>query len=160
MGALQRLQPTDWEKIDEVRIYGGGPLQEQIQAAAKQLVSAGRPVTTGGYLDKNEAARLIDWADYLLLPSRIESIPVIFSDAAQLGTALIATPVGDLPALSDQYQFGVLAASTSEADFCRAIRAALADNPRRFEAGLNAAAAEFDLGKIARRFLDDIGLAR
>jgi glycosyltransferase involved in cell wall biosynthesis len=160
MGALQSLQPADWEKIEEVRIYGGGPLQEEIQAAAQQLVSAGRPVATGGYLDKAEAARLIDWADYLLLPSRIESIPVIFSDAAQLGTALIATPVGDLPALSDRYEFGVLAASASETDFCRAIRSALADKPGRFAAGLNAAAAEFNLETIVRRFLDDIASAR
>ena len=160
MAALQSLQAADWEKIEEVRIYGGGPLQQEIHSVTERLVGAGRPVTTGGYLDKNEAARLIDWTDYLLLPSRIESIPVIFSDAAQLGTALIATPVGDLPALSDQYEFGVLAESTSEADFCRAIRSALADKPGRFEAGLNAAAAEFNLEKIARRFLDDIGLAQ
>jgi glycosyltransferase involved in cell wall biosynthesis len=160
IGALKSLRPTDWEKIEEVRIFGGGPLRQQVQSAVEKLVSAGRPVTIGGYLDKDEAARLIDWADYLLLPSRIESIPVIFSDAAQLGTALITTPVGDLPALSDRYEFGVLAASASEADFCRAIRSALADKPGRFEAGLNEAAAEFDLENIARQFLDDIGLAR
>ena len=158
MGALSLLAPDDWERIEEVRIFGGGPLEQQVRTAATSLASSGRPVITGGYLDKDAAAELISWADYLMLPSRIESIPVIFSDAAQLGTALIATPVGDLPALGDRYEFGVLAADISETDYCRAIRSALADKPGRFEAGLNAAAREFDLEKITRRFLDDIGL--
>ena len=159
MGALGRLTPDDWDRIEEIRIFGGGPLEQQVRAAAASLVSDGRPVTTGGYLDKVAAAELIGWADYLMLPSRIESIPVIFSDAAQLGTALIATPVGDLPALRDRYEFGVLATDLGEADYCNAIRSALADSPRRFEAGLSAAAGEFDLAQIARRLLNDIGLA-
>jgi glycosyltransferase involved in cell wall biosynthesis len=158
MGALELLSPDDWERIEEIRIFGGGPLEHQVRRAAENLASSGRPVVTGGYLDKKAAAELISWADFLMLPSRIESIPVIFSDAAQLGTALIATPVGDLPAIRDRYEFGVLAASTSEADYCNAIRSALADKPGRFKAGLDEAAAEFDLEKIARRFLDDIGL--
>jgi glycosyltransferase involved in cell wall biosynthesis len=159
MGALGMLTPGDWECIEEVRIFGGGPLEKEVRAAAESLAASGRPVTTGGYLDKEAAAGLIGWADFLMLPSRIESIPVIFSDAAQLGTALIATPVGDLPALRERYEYGVLAAGINETDYCRAIRSALADKPGRFETGLNEAAGEFDLEKIARRFLDDIGLA-
>ncbi len=89
--------------------------------AEKALANGGRPVRIGGYLDKNEAASLIGWADYLLLPSRIESIPVIFSDAMQLGTPVVATPVGDLASLHERFEFGVLAAAASEADFCSAI---------------------------------------
>jgi glycosyltransferase involved in cell wall biosynthesis len=158
MGALGMLAPGDWECIEEVRIFGGGPLEKQVLAAAAGLAANGRPVITGGYLDKEAAAGLIGWADFLMLPSRIESIPVIFSDAAQLGTALIATPVGDLPALKDRYEFGVLAAGISEVDYCHAIKSALADKPGRFKAGLDEASREFDLEKIARRFLDDIGL--
>lgn len=159
LGALGLLSPDDWERIEEIRIFGGGPLDRPVRAAAASLASQGRPVVTGGYLDKAAAAGLIGWADFLLLPSRIESIPVIFSDAAQLRTALIATPVGDLPALHDRYEFGILAAGTSEVEYCRAIRSALADRPGRFDAGLNAAADEFDLGTVARRFLGDIGLS-
>lgn len=159
MGALGLLTPDDWERIGEIRIFGGGPLEQQVCTAAASLASNGRPVTTGGYLDKKAAAELICWADFLMLPSRIESIPVIFSDAAQLGTAVIATPVGDLPALYDRFEFGVLAADITEADYCRAIRSALADTPGRFKPGLSAAAEEFDLEKIARRLLDDTGLA-
>ena len=82
-------------------------------------------MTIGSYLEKKEAAALIGWADYLMLPSRIESIPVIFSDAAQIRTPIIATTVGDLPALRKRYEFGVLAEDVSEDRYSRAIAAAL-----------------------------------
>ena len=157
--ALGQLTAHDWERIDEVRIFGGGPLEQQVRDLATKLEANGRPVTIGGYLGKKEAAALIAWADYLLLPSRIESIPVIFSDAAQVRTPIIATPVGDLPALRDRYEFGVLADSLSAADYCRAIGAAVADQPGRGRAGLEEVAGEFDLQTVARRFLDDAGLA-
>jgi glycosyltransferase involved in cell wall biosynthesis len=159
LDALARLTPDDWSRVEEVRICGGGPLEPVVREAASNLAATGKPVSVGGFLNKTEAARLIGWADYLMLPSRIESIPVIFSDAAQLGTALVATPVGDLPTLKARYDFGVLATGVSESDYCRAIRDALADNPARFKDGLKAAAGEFDLKVIVRRFLDDTGLA-
>ena len=46
------------------------------------------------------------WCDYLLIPSRIESIPVILSDAIQLGTPVIATEVGDMPAVFEEMAIG------------------------------------------------------
>jgi len=99
LDALQQLDDESWRKISEVRIFGGGPQESSVRRAVASLESQGRPIVIGGYLDKQDAADLIGWADYLLLPSRIESIPVIFSDAMQVGTPLIATPVGDLPQL-------------------------------------------------------------
>jgi glycosyltransferase involved in cell wall biosynthesis len=74
----------------------------------EELRALGHPVNVGGYLDTAEATELIAWSDYLMLPSRVESIPVIFSDAAQLGRPLVATPVGDLPRLFGQHEFGIL----------------------------------------------------
>jgi glycosyltransferase involved in cell wall biosynthesis len=159
MQALQLLDDVDWEKIEEVRFFGGGPLEGQIQASAEALSAAGRPVTVGGYLDKSEAADLIAWGDYLLLPSRIESIPVIFSDAMQVGTPLVATPVGDLPRLFERYGAGVLATDATPAAFAEAIREALAHDVAHFDARLQSAGQEFDLTTIVAQFLNGIGAA-
>jgi len=158
MAALEQLDDDDWARIGEVRIFGGGPLQKQVLDASARLASRGRPVNTGGYLDKAEAARLIGWADYLLLPSRVESIPVIFSDAAQLGTAMITTPVGDLPALQDRHPFGRMASSASDSDYCRAIQSALRDSPARFKTGLDSHAGDFSLSAIVTNLVGDLGL--
>lgn len=159
MQALLSLDDQHWKSIQEVRIFGGGPLEEQVRRSADALSAGGYPVTIGGYLDKQEAANLIGWADFLLLPSRIESIPVIFSDAMQLGTPIIATPVGDLPRLFERYACGVLADATTSEGLADALRAALVMDPRSFMSGVERARTDFDTRSIARQFLDTIGVA-
>jgi len=157
MHALEALDDDDWGRIGEVRIFGGGPLGAQIRAAVETLSAAGRPVSVGGYLDKSEAAELIAWADYLLLPSRIESIPVVFSDALQLGTPVVTTPVGDLPRLHERYDFGVLAGAASDTAYAEAIRQAIRQDASGFGNGVERARLDFDLATIAAQFLNDIG---
>lgn len=156
LNSLGQLTDPDWSRISKVRINGGGPLHDQVHAAVRELIEQGRPVSVGGYLDKTDAAGLIDWADYLLLPSRIESIPVIFSDAVQVRTPIIATPVGDLPRLHAKYDFGVLASRTDSRAYAEAICRALDANPVQFENGLRGAMQDFDLVKIVNRFVRDI----
>ena len=97
-------------------------------------------------------AELIGWADYLLLPSRIESIPVVFSDAMQAGTPMIATPVGDLPRLFERYEVGMLADDVSASGLQRAIISALDTEVSNYAAGVKTAAADFDVASTAQRF--------
>jgi len=153
LAALQQLDDSDWSAIAAVRICGGGPLHDAVHTSVHALQASGRPITVHGYLDKVAAADLIGWADYLMLPSRIESIPVIFSDAVQLQTPIIATPVGDLPRLQEQYQFGVLAEQATASAYAAAIRAALAMSAASFRPKLAEAQRDFDLAAIAQRFL-------
>jgi len=158
LAALQQLQDDSWCNIAEVRIFGGGPQESLVMQAVASLESQNRPVVVGGYLDKQGAADLIGWADYLLLPSRIESIPVIFSDAIQVGTPLVATPVGDLPQLRQKYNFGVVAENISSGAFAEAITAALAGSPKSHSRGIALARSDFDLAGIVDRFLQETGL--
>ena len=156
--ALEKLDDSDWEKISELRIFGGGPLEEVVKQKSRALQSKGRPVEVGGYLDKAGAAKFISRADYLLLPSRIESIPVIFSDAMQLSTPIIATPVGDLPQLHEKYDFGVIAKAIEADAFADAIVAALLTGPARYAEGTAQAGEDFDLEKIVDHFLQQTGM--
>ena len=158
--ALSLLNDEDWHKISEIRINGGGPLGDRVDHAVQELQRHQRPVSLGGYLDKQGAADLITWADYLLLPSRIESIPVIFSDALQLGTPLVATPVGDLPRLYDKFSFGVLASTTTATGYAEALRSALSQDASAFLSSINDANTEFDLRVVARRFIEHIKILR
>ena len=94
----------------------------------------------------------------MLLPSRIESIPVVFSDSVQLGTPLIATPVGDLPRLHDKFRFGVLASATTASAYAEAIRLALNQSAISFSSSIDEAREGFNLQAITQRFVDQIGL--
>jgi glycosyltransferase involved in cell wall biosynthesis len=148
--SLGKLGGPAWARIEEVKICGGGPLEVQIRSGCEALKKAGHPVTLGGYLDKLEAARLLEWADYLVIPSRIESIPVVFSDAMQAKCPVIATPVGDIPRLLSQYKVGTLARELSAQALCDAITEALDSPPKVYEKGLGLARADFDVRRVAR----------
>lgn len=143
--SLKLLTDTDWARIKAVQICGGGPLERLVHEQAAQLQANGRPVTIRGYLDRQEVTDLLTWADYLLLPSRIESIPVIFSDALQTQCPLIACPIGDLPRIMQNNHIGILAfAVTPEAIFT-AIQQALHTPPIIYEHGINNLAQEFKI---------------
>jgi len=158
MDALTLLSDEDWSKISEFRIHGGGPLDAQVHKAASKLRKLGRPVEVGGYLDKQAAAELIVWADYMTLPSRIESIPVIFSDAAQMRRPVIAMPVGDLSRLIEQHGCGILASSVSRTSFASACSEALSTNARRFRSGLEAVDCALDVRESARKVSKYMGI--
>jgi glycosyltransferase involved in cell wall biosynthesis len=102
LDALRLLGADGWQNIEEIRIHGGGPLEEDVKQTCMLLGESGRPVRVGGYLDRDAAASLLAWADFVIIPSRIESIPVVFSDALQSGCRVISTPAGDLPGLIDE----------------------------------------------------------
>ncbi|MBT8103920.1 MAG: glycosyltransferase [Woeseia sp.] len=156
LDALDMLGDEDWAKIDAVRIFGGGPYRGTVHQRAGILAGLGRPVSVGGFLDKPAAAALIESVDFLLLPSRIESIPVIFSDAMQLRTPIVSTPVGDLPRLFDKYRVGVLASSVDPDAFAEAIRRALAEDIRSFDESVSRASQDFDLTGIVDRFVENL----
>lgn len=148
--ALEHLGDADWQRIEAIRIHGGGPLEPLVQARIALLATAGRPVAVGGYLDREGARDLLAWADYVLIPSRIESIPVIFSDAMQMRCPVIAMPVGDLPRLLAEHRCGVLAPTVNADRFAQALRQALTGAPTDFAAGLDTAASAFDVAAAAR----------
>jgi len=155
MAALGELDAADWGRIESVRIHGGGPLADRVCAEAQVLSARGCPVEIGGYLDVREAGELLTWADYLIIPSRIESIPVVFSDAMQARCPVIATPVGDLPRLvgNAQAPCGILAKGADATSIAAALRRTLSLSPAGFESGLNALARQFDCRATAGNFI-------
>ncbi len=126
LDALDRLEPGDWERIAEVHIAGGGPLATLVEDRVHGLQSENRPVRVSGYLDRVHASAALAQADRLLLPSRIESIPVVFSDALAFGIPVVSMPVGDLPDLLAQGG-GWLADEVTGDAFAAAIRESLTD---------------------------------
>jgi glycosyltransferase involved in cell wall biosynthesis len=158
LDALALLRDEDWKKIERIRICGGGPLESLVTARCATLAAAGRPVQLDGYLDKAGAAGLLAWADYLVIPSRIESIPVIFSDALQTGCPMIATPVGDLPRLMREHRPGILVDEPTPTAIAEGLRTALRNAPLQYRDGLKQARTQFDVDHACAQFLGALGI--
>ncbi|MCP4140679.1 MAG: glycosyltransferase family 4 protein [Chloroflexi bacterium] len=154
LDSLKYLDKEDWGKISEIKICGGGPLEETVYEEVKNLQEKGFPITLRGYLNREEATALFLWADYLLLPSRIESIPVIFSDAMQTNCPLISTPIGDLPRLLKEGNVGILAKSTTPLAFSQAIKQALEQEPINYKDSLAIMHQGFGVEVAVRELLD------
>lgn len=151
--ALGMLEEEDWQRIERVEIQGGGPLEPLVRERVAALQERGRPVEAGRFLTKPEAEAAIARADWVLIPSRIESIPVVFSDAMKLGRPVVAMPVGDLPALLRRYPVGVSAELVASAAYAKAIALALAGSAVAHVPGLQACAESFDLASIAHELI-------
>lgn len=155
--AFALLDDADWQSIDKVEIQGGGPLEPLVRQKSAALRNAGRPLEVGSFLTKPEAEAAIARADWVLIPSRIESIPVVFSDAMKLGRPVIAMPTGDLPALlRDEPTCGILADSISAESLAAAIHYTIAQPTTSFTAGIASRAHRFDLEEVARRIQDKV----
>jgi len=151
--ALELLGDADWNRIDAVKICGGGPLESEVHKTCKALQAKHRPVEFTGYLDKEQVSNLFNSTDYLLIPSRSESIPVVFSEAMSGLCPIICTPVGDLPKLISQYNVGIQASDITSSAIKTAIQKALSDSPSSFTDGMKTACGAFDVKNSVQKFL-------
>ncbi len=151
--ALDCLDEGAWAAIADVHVAGGGPLQPMVETRCARLQKAGRPVRLSGFLDRRQASEALGAADRLLLPSRIESIPVVFSDAMAYRLPVVSMPVGDLPTLLSDGTGWLADAVTGDA-FARALRASL--HCGHHEAAIESLAMRFDVDAQARSFAESI----
>lgn len=155
LDALDLLGEATWRRVLEIHIAGGGPLASTVSQRVADLQAKGRPLRLSGFLDAERAHAAIAEADWLLIPSRVESIPVVFSDAMKLGCPVVSMPVGDLRSLvSNDPACGIVASEVTASSFADAIAHAVSGSPTRFHAGVQHAATRFDLDAVASRILE------
>jgi glycosyltransferase involved in cell wall biosynthesis len=162
LDALATLSDAEWRNIELVDIQGGGPLDSFVRKRVAALRSAGRPVEAGRFLSKPDAEAAIARSDWILIPSRIESIPVMFSDAMKLGRPVLATAVGDLERLLTESRAGFVAGSATAEDFATVIKKSLSASAAEIATATVCAAEQFDLSRVAGRLLasEPMGIAR
>ena len=137
-------------------VYGGGALETKLRRIIDERALPASAVTLHGYIGPNEAARAIQSADCVVIPSRIDSIPVILSDAVRLGRPVIATSVGDMGGVVSQHGCGLTCPPGNPAALAGAMRDFMKTKAGAFGEGVAAAAALFDVDRAARSFLEDL----
>lgn len=134
-----------------LHVFGDGPLREVLEADVARR-DLGGCVRLAGYAGREEATAMLEHAHALVIPSRVESIPLVLSDAAQAGCPIVATDVGDMGRVLREHGAGAVVAPTAEGiregllaawDWERAQRAS----------GLASLARVFSLGESVRVLL-------
>jgi len=136
-----------------LHLFGGGPLGPEIKVRARQ----GRLrecVTVYGFADPPTVVGYCKACEALIIPSRIESIPVLYSDALQCGCPVVVTEVGDLGRLVREQGTGLVCPPedpTALADaICRMLSGGTI-NRAHYAPALARAAAMFDPARNASR---------
>ena len=112
-------------------------------------------ISLNGPIAASELADIFIGTDFLLIPSRIESIPVVFSDSIQSGVPVITMPVGDLPDIVARYECGICASDVSAAAFASAINNAFVKGKREFMPGVELARKQFDIAASVNNWINE-----
>jgi len=137
-------------------VYGGGPLEPKLKQIIERQALAPSTVTMHGYIGPDGAARAIRSSDCVIIPSRIDSIPVILSDAFRLGKPVITTTVGDMGDIVEQHGCGLTCPPGDPAALAGAMRDFIQKDVDAFGPGVVAAASLFDVDRAARSFVEDL----
>ncbi len=103
LDAVYRLK----QRTKDFRLFafGGGRLYEEMKLKLANLSLEGE-VTLGGYIEDKDAAAFLYDCDCLIIPSRQESIPIIYSDGLKAGINIVTSDAGDLGRLFRDYGYG------------------------------------------------------
>jgi glycosyltransferase involved in cell wall biosynthesis len=131
INAIIRLGEKEPMMNYHVTIAGDGELTSEMIA----LIDANnlnQKVTFVGKVTDSELFALYARTDCVIIPSRSESIPVVFSEALQCNTPMIVTDVGDMGILGEKYGVAQVVARENAGGIANAMRD-FVENPFRVD---------------------------
>jgi glycosyltransferase involved in cell wall biosynthesis len=103
-----RLLPPHLQQKSYFHFFGLGDLYRDLKSMIHQH-NLSHCISLNGPINNYKLSQYLELVDFIVIPSRIESIPVILSDALQKQCPIIATNVGDMGRLLTQHPIGYLA---------------------------------------------------
>lgn len=150
--AVELLRSEETQGL-RFHLFGGGAMESEIRDRIRSA-QLEETVRLHGYADRTVAAAFLEHADVAVIPSRIESIPVILSDAAQAGCPILATNVGDMGSVLRNHGGGHVVEANA-VGLSEGIRVMAKAARSEFVEGLERLRREFALDSIVRTVLDD-----
>ena len=152
--AMRRLLDDGVEAY--LHLFGVGSLEPLLR---ERVEGYEQHISLGGYADPNTAVAYMRACEWLVIPSRIESIPLILGDAFQMRLPVVATDVGDVGEVVRRYRAGRVVPAEDPVALAEAMRWAMQRDRDEFEEPLDRAAREFDLARSAARCADALATA-
>lgn len=151
IGALEAF-PAVREKVPdaELAFAGDGPLRESVERRAAELGATDWVHFLG---NREDIGALLAVSDLMILPSTADAMPMTVIEAMALGAPIVASEVGDIPAMLDGAA-GVLVPPGNLEALAAQIAALLVDEARRKELGAagRAIAKSYDSAAMVARY--------
>jgi len=151
------LLTTDEKNKTLFHVFGGGPMESQIRNLVKKL-NVDSNTFINGYLEGNQVFSYMSQSDYVVIPSRIESIPVVLSDALKSKKPVILTNVGDMGDLASKYSIGFLV-KPEEKSIAEGLKRAInsgKENIDSFQSGMDELKNFLDLEKSTKYLIKQL----
>ena len=135
-------------------MFGGGLLENDVRERASRD-DLKEYVTVGGFANEETVVSYLDACDCLVIPSRMESIPVVLSDAVQMGKPVVVSDVGDMGKLLREFAAGYVVPPGDPYALASALQE-MSENNVSFKEPLESLGEYFDIKLTAQRWLKSI----
>ncbi len=156
LAAWRKLASAGVLEGAQLHVVGQGQgLQQLVDDAAKAeaLVDS---LDVRGWVPLERLAELYAATDFVVIPSRNESIPVVFSEALSNGKPLVVSDVGDMGELVAKYELGRVVPAESVPALAEALAEFIKDGHTFDSEKLSEVTGLFDIDATARQLLSDI----
>ena len=119
----------------EFRVYGDGPLRQELAAYARDLGLDGEAIFVGAFTSREELSRIMARTDVFVMSSILEGQPLGVVEAMAYGCPIVTTAVGGIPELIKDGVNGLLCEPADPVCLARKICALLEDPDLRSQLG-------------------------
>ena len=124
----------------QFRVYGEGPLRQELLAQASKLGLDGSDIFVGAFTDRKELSRIMAETDIFVMSSILEGQPLALVEAMAFECPVVATRVGGIPELISDGVNGLLCEPADSTGLAQKIQSLIESSTLRET-----------LGKAARR---------
>jgi glycosyltransferase involved in cell wall biosynthesis len=137
-------------------IVGDGSMAGDLSERVRRDEKLSGRVTFTGHVDGERLLSYLYAADCVVIPSRSESMPVVFAEGVQAGKRFIVSDVGDLGYFVDRYELGEVVGQGDAAALAAAMAGFIESRPSS-EAVDPELLRLFDINRSASRFCEVAG---
>lgn len=136
-------------------IIGDGSMYEFLSKKIKK--SGAKNIFLLGKKSKEVVASYMKASDFLVIPSRSESLPLVVIEAAKANLSVIAAGVGDLPRLIKTYKIGKVVPKEDPEKLAKSMLYAVNNEEikEKYRKGLKKMAKDFSLDASVKKFLEE-----
>ncbi|GAG25888.1 unnamed protein product, partial [marine sediment metagenome] len=126
-------------------VLGGGPLGSLKNEKLNNVFFK-------GFVSQEVVSNYLGKCDFVVIPSRNESIPLVLVEAIKAKKPVIVTDVGDMGYLVSKYNLGEVVKPNSAVALKNGIEEFLDEGKKGYKKGMSNLAKEFDLRSIVKKF--------